>query len=275
MIDPQINTDVSWIHDLNFVLSYGDRVAPRGMDVLESLAYQSIVDMNDPIIFNQERKLGYKFMAAEAAWILDGKNDVASISPYSKEISRFSDDGETFFGAYGPPLQEQYNYVTRTLMDDVDSRQAVATIWRQNPVPTKDVPCTVALQWLIRDSKIHCVATMRSSDLWLGHPYDVFNFSAVSFAIMLKLNYYFSHKGKWPLKLGKLFLTAGSKHIYAKNVEACQGIVEDLLVNQNSFIRPGKSPFDVTRYDSADEFVQDLWDAANSTDGALSLLRGD
>jgi thymidylate synthase len=268
MIGPKMNADESWVHDLEFVSNYyGSVVSPRGMEVYESIAYRSLIDMNDPIIYNEKRGLGYRFMAAEAAWILEGRDDVKSIAPYSKEISKFSDNGETFFGAYGPPINQQIDYVIRTLANDRDSRQAALTIWRQNPAPTKDVPCTVALQWLIRDNKLHCVATMRSSDLWLGHPYDIFNFSAVSFGIMIALNQSLSSRGKWPVSLGNLFLNAGSKHIYSRNIEAVREIIEAGPPKK----RPGKSPFDASQYEDCFEFIGHLWDAARGPDGALSL----
>ena len=36
-------------------------------------------------------------MFGEAAWMLEGKNDVESVSKYVDGVKRFSDDGETFF----------------------------------------------------------------------------------------------------------------------------------------------------------------------------------
>lgn len=269
-MDDIMSADGGWVNDLHHVLTFGDISSPRGMKSLEVLGYQSKVDMSRPIIFNERRKLGYRFMAAEAAWILEGRCDVRSIAPYSKEISKFSDDGETFFGAYGPPLTSQLPYIVGALKSDEDTRQAVATIWRQSPPKTKDVPCTVALQWLIRGRRLHCVATMRSSDLWLGHPYDIFNFSAVSFAVMMEVNFFRRHHGKLPLTLGNLYLTAGSKHLYERNLNDV-----DLIVSENENTKPvarPESPFDDTRYDSVGDFIQHLWDAARDPDGALALL---
>ena len=38
--------------------------------------------MEDPIITIPERKLSYSFMFGEAAWMLSGRNDVASVAKY-------------------------------------------------------------------------------------------------------------------------------------------------------------------------------------------------
>lgn len=259
------DTDLSWVYDLNHIFMYGSKTKPRGMMVYEMIGYQSIIYMDNPIIFNPHRNLGYKFMAAEAAWILSGSNRVSEIAPYSKDISKFSDNGETFFGAYGPPITEQFMYVVDALINDRDTRQAVLTIWRQNPPITKDVPCTVSLQFLIRDNLLHCVANMRSSDLWLGHPYDIFNFSAVSFAVLLALSKFTNTES---IKLGRLFLNAGSKHLYERNIEAVSFLLAQDPVPVNR-----KAIFNAKKYDGkVTKFIEHLWDCANSEKGALSLM---
>lgn len=266
-MDFLINADRVWIKDLEYVFKYGNRVSPRGMLVYESIAYMSTVSMKNPVILNKHRKLGYKFMAAEAAWILSGDDRVATISRYSKDIANFSDNGSTFFGAYGPKIKDQIDYVVSNLHNDINSRQAVINIWRENPPPTKDVPCTLSLQFLVRHDIIHCVASMRSSDLWLGHPYDIVNFSAVAFAIMLQLNN-MDHQ----LSLGNLFLTAGSKHIYERNGADVQMVLEEF---EDDGVLAGYSRplFDESKYDDANEFLMDLWDCANSGQGLLTMFR--
>lgn len=270
-MDPIISADKAWVKDLEYVLSYGNRVSPRGMPVYESIAYQSVISMVNPIILNNERKLGYRFMAAEAAWILSGDNRVDTIRPYSKDIAQFSDDGVTFFGAYGPKIYNQFPYIVNTLQKDIHSRQAVINIWREEPGPSKDIPCTLSLQFLLRDGVLHCVASMRSSDLWLGHPYDIVNFSAVSFALLLQLNKVFEHGGEDKIKLGYLFLTAGSKHIYERNREGVEEVLAAFHEEGEPVEAYRRVLFDHTKYDDINEFVVALWDCANSNGGLLRM----
>lgn len=207
------SANIAWIAMLKQVSTTGVSIAPRGIPVKEALAYTSIVDMRYPIVTIPERDMGYKFMFAESWWILSGRNDLASIAPYSKEISRFSDDSYVFDGAYGPMVVQQTRYVVDCLIKDPNTRQAVISIWRPNPRDSKDVPCTVSLQFLIRQGKLCCVATMRSSDAWLGWVYDVFNFSMVTYYIREML----AKKTGRLYAIGDLFLTAGSQHIYSSN----------------------------------------------------------
>lgn len=224
-----------WTDLLKTIIRDGERVTPRGKPTLELLAHTTTVDMGNPVISLSARKLGYKFMAAEAHWILSGDNRVATIAPYSKAISRFSDDGVRFFGAYGPPVIEQLSYVVQCLKDDVDSRQAVLTIWRQRPGPTKDVPCTVALQFMVRDGKLNCHATMRSSDAWLGWVYDTFNFSMIAWTVLAELLPF-----RPGLKIGRLFLTAASQHLYESDLDDVNAVlaspVEDRFKRLDSLL---------------------------------------
>ncbi len=204
-----------WQEMLLHVMQKGRESAPRNMKIVESLNHTIQINMKKPILTIRNRKMGYRFMIAEAIWILQGDNKVDTIKSYSKEISRFSDDGITFFGAYGPKFVDQSAYICSCLLNDDVSRQAVLNIWRENPMPTKDVPCTLNIQFFIRENTMNTVVNMRSSDCWLGVPYDVFNFTMMTASIMLRLR----SLGMRDLQIGTLYMNAGSRHIYERNWE--------------------------------------------------------
>lgn len=206
--------NTAWWLKLIAVNNTGKTTTVRGTTSKELINSTLVVDMKRPILSIKSRDLGYRFMFAEAWWILSGRNDLASIQPYSKIIGNFSDDGMWFQGAYGPKLIDQLSYIIDSFVKDVHTRQAVATIWNRNPRASKDHSCTVSIQWIIRDGKLHCIDTMRSSDIWLGVPYDVFNFAMYSTYIALVLR----SKGI-KVDLGDLYLNAGSQHLYDNNFE--------------------------------------------------------
>ena len=70
----------------------GIESAPRGLITREKINHTTMCDMRYPIVTNKRRLLGYKFMVAEATWILRGDNRLSSIDSYSQMISKFSDD---------------------------------------------------------------------------------------------------------------------------------------------------------------------------------------
>lgn len=255
------NNSTAWVQDLIGLLELGTSSSPRGIETRELLGFISYVDMSYPIIVAPGRNLGYKFMAAEAAWILGGDDTVAKIQPYSRLISNFSDNGETFFGAYGPKIASQFDHVVNQLSKDQDTRQAVINIWRENPPASKDIPCTISVQWLIRGGKLYCLDNMRSSDIWLGHPYDIFNFSVISAAIAIELR----NRGV-EVELGTLILTAGSKHIYSTNFEAAEKVISNFLENPKSFVcGPELNP---KKFENKAQLENLLWELAASSEGA-------
>jgi len=211
----------TWLALLYYISQYGIEARPRDMLVKERLGVQTRFSMQHPVVNNHERKIGRRFLAGEAWWILSGRNDVESISPYSSQIANFSDDGYAFFGAYGPKIVDQMTYVVGSLISDPDTRQAVINIWRESPRKSKDVPCTLSVQFLLRDGFLCVVDTMRSSDIWLGWPYDAFNFSMLGAYVALRLR-----EVGIPVKLGDLIMNFGSSHLYERNFEDAKRVLQ-------------------------------------------------
>jgi thymidylate synthase len=264
LLTPQLthvynSANEAWRSLLSDISSHGFEANPRGMKTLELLGSSRTFFMVDPIVTVARRELGYRFMAAEAAWILSGDDRVETIAPFSKEIGRFSDDGVTFFGAYGPKVVSQLKYVTDTLAADPDSRQAVINIWRENPPGTKDVPCTLSLQFLLRSGGLHCIATMRSSDAWLGWPYDVFNFTMITWTLALLLA---ERNPESPPNLRTMTLRAGSQHLYEKNwsgAVACCNETDAMSIYTPLRITTGLP------WDDPDQLRRYLWWCARSS----------
>lgn len=221
------NFSTTWLHAIAQILESGKEQSPRGINTLEHIHATIVVNTRCPVLWVPARKLNYKFMGAEAYWILSGDNRVETIAPYNSNIAKFSDDGKVFAGAYGPKILSQFTYVVDKLLEDPSTRQAVMTIWRENPTPSKDIPCTVAISFTLRDGELNAHVLMRSNDIWLGTPYDVFNFSMLVHAVCAAIN---EHPCGFSVVPGLLFLTAASLHLYETNkaaAEECLASVND------------------------------------------------
>ncbi len=163
--------------------------------------------MEENIIIHPHRNLNLKFMVAEWLWILYGHSELEYIAQYNKEMRKFSDDGVSMYGAYGPRWNRQRDYIIKTLTADRDSRQAVVEIWRENPEASKDVPCTLTWQFFIRNNALEMTVNMRSSDVWLGIPHDFFSFSQIGNVVA----------GMLGVKRGPLVMNLGSSHLYQRD----------------------------------------------------------
>lgn len=172
-----------------------------------------IEDPTRGIIFSDIRKMPMRYAVGEILWYLSGSNKLKDIEGYSGFWKNISDDGETLNSAYGYRIFHQFGFdqwehVKKQLTDDPTSRQAVIHIKDASNKPTKDTPCTVALQYLIRDGKLHATTYMRSNDIWRGFPYDVFAFTAFQIKMAMELG----------VGIGEYTHIAGSLHLYKGDV---------------------------------------------------------
>lgn len=231
--------NAAWLGVLKALLACGQETRPRGQATLELPQVTVTTRLAHPVLTIPERHLNHRFMAGEAHWILNGDDRVSTIAPYNSRIAAYSDDGVTFFGAYGPRYVQQLPGVVQKLMDDPASRQAGLTLWRPNPPATKDVPCTVAVFFQLRDGELNVHVFMRSSDAWLGLPYDVFNFSMMGYEVVGHLNQRRQGDARGAQGLGPdvpvafdgvapgaLFLTMASSHLYEPHFKAATEILE-------------------------------------------------
>jgi thymidylate synthase len=244
-----------WLDTVSKVLKEGAEVKPRGMLTHEIISGKYKVPM--PAFLDlKSRDVKVPFMFAEAAWIISGSNRLADLTPYMKVYSNFSDDNKFLRGAYGPKVVDQLPYVVQTLTEDQSSRQAVMTIWRERPGPSRDIPCTVAAQFLIRDDVLHMVVTMRSNDIVLGFTYDVFTFSMIANAVRLLLK-----EQGIDIILGDLIVNAGSLHIYERHFDDYKNKWEDGVYKRNLNI--SHAVMEVMAVDRYEDLIDKLKDLAH------------
>jgi thymidylate synthase len=205
-----------WLTQMDSIVRQGDCVK----NTVELLGSSLCWDMRYPVVMNEARKINYAFMAAEAAYIISGRNDVAYLMNAMKSFGTYSDDGYHQTGAYGPAFIDQLPYVVDILNKDPESRQAVINIWRNSPRASKDIPCTLSLQFFIRDERIHTVVNMRSSDAYRGLIYDLFCFSAMAAVVA-------GHLNDPLLDLGTGYLNMGSSHLYGADLSNSYSLLTD------------------------------------------------
>ena len=214
-----------WYKTLSTIVIAGDEVKSRDGKCKEILGNQFLLTnvfknfITDPI-----RKMSPFYAAAELLWYLSGYDEIAMISYYAPQYKRFSDDGKKAWGAYGKRWQ-RYNQIERlieVLREYPNTRQAVITCWHPLDLgyahEKKDIPCTISLQFLIRDKKLHCICTMRSNDVWLGLPYDIWSFTCLQILIAQELK----------IEVGTYIHQPGSLHLYERNYEKVDKILKNV-----------------------------------------------
>lgn len=204
--------------------------APRGQKVKEIIgASFTITNPRARIPAVVGRKFGLTYLAAELVWYLSANNETSWISKYSNFWSNISDDGKTANSAYGSRLFSyhpaiannrfvQWDYIVEELKRDPDSRRAVMHLRTpSDSIDAKlDVPCTLALQFFIRDRELHQVVHMRSSDVVFGIAYDIPAFTLFQEILANELG----------VKLGTYTHVSNSLHIYERHFEMAENILK-------------------------------------------------
>lgn len=213
------NIDEAWLSWYNLFKEKQINIESRDGDVIAECVNAITVIKNPTknIMTNDIRKLSMRYAIGEMLWYMSANPSLSAIQHYTKAWDRMSDDRETVNSNYGYIVKEAYNfnqyeYCKQLLTKDKNSRQAIIHIKvPKNTLeqPTKDLNCTVCLQFLIRENKLYCTTYMRSNDLWLGFPYDVFQFTCLQVRMAMELG----------LDIGTYTHIAGSLHLYARDFE--------------------------------------------------------
>jgi len=178
------------------------------------------------------RNLSLKYLEGEIAFYLSGSPFLKDITKYSKFWGGVTDDGRVINSNYGKLLLHdrnfhgytQFEYARDMLIQNLDSKKAVMTIYsNENSFPSNDNPCTMYLQFFIRNGEIHLYVNMRSSDIWFGLPYDVPFFILILYKMQKELIKY----GLKNIRIGTYNHRAGSLHLYERN----KGIVLKCIEN--------------------------------------------
>lgn len=168
------------------VLDRGVKRQPRGLATRDAGCV--IIELDTPhraLPLGCGRELNKNIAAAEAAQLIGAFSEPRLLTSASPKFYAFM-DGDQFHGAYGSRIGQQMHDVIRKLKDDPNTRQAVVTLWDpylDNSSGWMDYPCTVMLQFEIRNGRLCMTTVMRSNDAWLGLPYDLFQFTQLQLTL--------------------------------------------------------------------------------------------
>jgi thymidylate synthase len=122
----------------------------------------------------------------ELIWYLSGSNSLEFIAHYIPQYRSESEDGNTVYGAYGPRLigdqnGNQIRRIIELLKQKPTTRRAVIQLFDHSDLlrDYKEIPCTISLQFLVRDGRLDLIVNMRSNDAFKGLPHDVFCFTMI------------------------------------------------------------------------------------------------
>jgi thymidylate synthase len=208
--------DEAWMDWYNVISAMHTLESSRDGEVIGEVI-NAITEIEDPtknIMKNQVRKLSMRYAIGEMLWYLSENNSLSAIKNYTNAWDRMSDDGLTVNSNYGYCIHKKYGfdqwkYIKQMLIEHPETRQAIMHIKTADDVNSNDVNCTICLQFFIRNGKLYMTTYMRSNDLWMGFPYDVFQFTCMQIRMAMELN----------VGIGTYTHIAGSLHLYKRDYE--------------------------------------------------------
>lgn len=224
-----------WSDLLAEIYFYGKPVAPRDKPIKEVMYKQIVIeDALANIITSPLRKINYRFMVGQWLTTLLGREDKL-LEKFNSRLSNYETDGRGgTYPSYGLKLKPQWQFIFQCFANDPMTRQAVMSIWEPQDVnaSVRLVPCTLSIQFMLRQwggqdtniYKLHTFVSMRSSDAWLGLPYDIYNFSMLANYLSTVLRKSF-HIKNIP---GYLVMNLGSSHLYAEHLEKAKEVIDGL-----------------------------------------------
>lgn len=201
------------------VRRFGEMRTPRGLQTRDAgHVIIEILSPYDALPLGVGRKLNTAIAAAEATQLVAGRADHRLLPRITRTFEQFAEPDGRFHGAYGDRIGAQVAHAVRKIENDRDTRQAVITLWdafRDNVPQRRDYPCTVALNLAVVNDQLELRTLMRSNDVWLGFPYDIFQFTQLQLTVARALG----------VEPGRYTHETWSLHLYESNAER----VDELL----------------------------------------------
>ncbi|GAA4442319.1 hypothetical protein GCM10023170_017230 [Phytohabitans houttuyneae] len=199
------------------------RRAPRPFREIQ--AYSFTLDHPEQVLFaSAVRPLSLPYALANILWTVTGDDTVAGIRFWNDRAAAFTDDGVRVRSALGPRLfgaAQQFAVTLQRLRADRATRRALVLMVESKDLttPTRDVPCMMGLQLLLRDDRLDAVATMRSQSALMVMPYDVALLTTIQRLLAAELG----------IAPGRYMHFAASMHIYEDELDVATSVAEEDL----------------------------------------------
>lgn len=196
------------------------------------------------LAYMKGRNASNEYFRKEIDWYCSGSDKLEDAVKTSKFWAKCSDDGETVISNYGKLLLHdrnahgftQFEHAYNCLINNPETKKAVMTVYNnEHAFISNDNPCTMFVQFNIRENRLNMLVMMRSNDIWYGVPYDVAWYSILHHAMLKELQ-----KAGLPVEIGSYNHFMLSAHAYQCNEDQMQDVMDQ--------------PYDADYFDHMNEF---------------------
>ena len=204
------------------VLERGARKTDRtGTGTQSVFGRQLRFDLRDSFPLLTTKKLHVKSILYELLWFLRGDTNVRWLQERGVSIwDEWADENGELGPVYGyqwrhwrtPDGKEidQIRQVMESLKKKPDSRRHIVSAWNPADVDRMALPpCHALFQFYVADGKLSCQMYQRSADLFLGVPFNIASYAALTLMVAQVAG----------LRPDEFVLTLGDAHLYLNHLE--------------------------------------------------------
>ena len=229
--------ELSYLDLLKKIIMKGDSRTGRNGQVFSLFGATLEHDLSEGFPLLTTKRMFWKGIVEELAWFLRGSTDVKELHKAGVHIwdgntiqrnfdagpvygfqwrhfdADYSDSGADYDGSG----IDQIAAIIELIKTDPTSRRIILSAW--NPRQQHKMclpPCHVMYQFYVRDGYLDCQMYQRSSDAFLGLPFNI--------ASTALLTHLIAHETE--LKAGRIRLVLGDVHVYEEHVDVAMAQVD-------------------------------------------------
>lgn len=210
-------------HDLlQHILAHGIQKQDRtGTGTISVFGYQMRMNLEDGFPLLTTKKVHLKSIIHELLWFLKGSSNIAYLKENKVGIwDEWADENGELGPVYGKQWRswetrtgetiDQINDVVKQIKQNPDSRRLIVSAWNVADInQMKLPPCHLLFQFYVANGKLSCQLYQRSSDVFLGVPFNIASYSLLTMMIAQVCG----------LGLGDFVWTSGDTHLYLNHLE--------------------------------------------------------
>ena len=167
------------------------------------------------------KKVHFKSVIYELLWFLKGDTNIKYLNDNRVSIwDEWANENGDLGPVYGHQWRswgdkngntiDQITNVIEGLKSNPDSRRHIVSAWNVGEISEMALPpCHILFQFWVNDGRLSCQLYQRSADLFLGVPFNIASYSALTMMIAQCVG----------LKPGEFIHTFGDVHIYSNHFE--------------------------------------------------------
>ena len=207
---------------LKYVLKNGTEKSDRtGTGTKSVFGYQMHFNLQEGFPLLTTKKLHTRSIFYELLWFIRGETNIKYLKDNGVTIwDDWADENGELGPVYGSQWRawtslsgekiDQLSNVISQIKKNPDSRRLIVSAWNVGEINhMKLPPCHAFFQFYVADGKLSCQLYQRSADIFLGVPFNIASYAALTMMVAQVCN----------LKPGTFVHTFGDAHIYSNHME--------------------------------------------------------